>query len=94
MKQKIKAFVKAFKKELKIYRSLLVDKRTPWLAKCCLALAVGYVLLPFDIIPDFIPIVGHLDDLVIVPLLVYLAIKLIPHDLMAEHRLRVENELQ
>ena len=93
MRQKIKAFAKAFKKELKVYRSVLGDKRTPWMAKCCLGLAVAYVLMPFDLLPDFIPVIGQLDDLLIVPLLVYLAIKLIPDDLLAEHRLRVEHEL-
>ncbi len=93
MRQKIKAFAKAFKKELKVYRSVLGDKRTPWMAKFCLGLAVAYVLMPFDLLPDFIPVIGQLDDLLIVPLLVYLAIKIIPDDLLAEHRLRVEHEL-
>ena len=89
LKQKIITFTKLFKRELKVYRLLLKDKRTPLLAKLTLALAVGYVLLPFDLIPDFLPVIGHLDDLVIVPLLVYLSLKMIPHELVEEYRAQV-----
>tara|TARA_R110002049_G_scaffold307731_1_gene509270 strand:+ start:283 stop:669 length:387 start_codon:yes stop_codon:yes gene_type:complete len=63
------------------------DPRTPWLAKA-LALAVAaYAISPIDLIPDFIPIIGYLDDLIIVPLGIILVIRLIPPELMAEHRL-------
>lgn len=93
MKTKIKKFTKKFKNELQVYRLLLKDERTPLVAKCCLGLAVGYVLLPFDLIPDFIPVLGQLDDLVIVPLLVYLAIKIIPRELILEYRAKVNYEL-
>jgi len=48
--------------------------------------AVAYTLTPIDLIPDFIPIVGHLDDAIIVPTLVYFALKAIPSDLLEEHR--------
>lgn len=69
-----------------MYRSLLKDDRTPLAAKIFLWIAVSYLLLPFDLIPDFIPIFGQLDDLVIVPLLIYFALKLIPYDLIAEYK--------
>lgn len=63
------------------------DPKTPWLAKT-LALAVAaYAISPIDFIPDFIPIIGYLDDLIIVPLGIILVIRLIPPELMAEHRL-------
>jgi uncharacterized membrane protein YkvA (DUF1232 family) len=62
------------------------DPRVPWHAKA-LALAVAaYALSPIDLIPDFIPVLGYLDDLIIVPLGLFLVIKLIPAELMAEFR--------
>lgn len=67
------------------------DPRTPLLAKL-LALAVAaYAFSPIDLIPDFIPIIGYLDDLIIVPLGIVLIIRLIPTELMAEHRLSALN---
>ncbi len=89
LKQNLVHFTKKFKRELKIYRLLLRDKRTPILPKILLGLAVGYVLLPFDLIPDFLPVIGHLDDLVIVPLLVYLSLKMVPQELINEYRAQV-----
>lgn len=74
------------KQEFAVYRLALKHPDTPVLAKILLGLAVGYVLLPFDLIPDFIPVIGHLDDLVIVPALVILALKLIPAEVMADCR--------
>ncbi len=72
-----------------MYRLLLKDGRTPILAKLFLALAVGYMFLPFDVLPDFLPVVGQLDDLVIVPGLVLLALKLVPRELVEEYRAQV-----
>ena len=62
------------------------DPRTPWYAK---ALAVGvaaYALSPIDLIPDFIPILGYLDDAILLPVGILLVARLIPPDIMAEHR--------
>lgn len=81
-----KKIAKKFKSEINVYRLVLKDKKTPLLGKLLLGLAIGYLFLPFDIIPDFIPVLGQLDDLIIVPLLVILALKLIPPDLVAKHR--------
>lgn len=67
-----------FKQEVLFYRALLAHPQTPWLAKALLWLALAYLVLPFDLIPDFIPLIGQLDELVIIPLLLYLALKLIP----------------
>lgn len=82
----IKKFIKTFKTEITIYRSVLTDKRTPFIGKLFLGLAVGYLLLPFDFIPDFVPVIGELDDILIVPLLVVIALKLIPKELIQEYR--------
>jgi uncharacterized membrane protein YkvA (DUF1232 family) len=79
------------KTELAVYRLVLKHPRTPLLAKVLLGLAVGYALLPFDLIPDFIPVLGHLDDLLIVPGLVILAMWLIPQTVITECRKEVEN---
>jgi uncharacterized membrane protein YkvA (DUF1232 family) len=59
--------------------------------KILLALAIGYILLPFDIIPDFIPVLGQLDDIIIVSLLIYIALKLIPKELIEEYKLQLGN---
>ena len=62
------------------------DARVPWHAKLVAALTVAYALSPIDLVPDFIPVLGYLDDLLIVPLGIFAAVKLIPPELMAEHR--------
>ncbi len=78
------------KKEVKIYRLVLKDKETPKVAKFFLGLAVGYALLPFDLIPDFIPILGYLDDAIILPLLFFIALKFIPERIIKKHRKSIE----
>jgi uncharacterized membrane protein YkvA (DUF1232 family) len=62
------------------------DPRVPWYAKAVAFCVAGYALSPIDLIPDFIPIVGYLDDIIIVPLGIVLVVKLIPPEIMAEHR--------
>jgi uncharacterized membrane protein YkvA (DUF1232 family) len=62
------------------------DPRVPWYAKALAALVAGYALSPVDLIPDFIPIVGYLDDVILVPLGIVAVIRLIPPEVMAEHR--------
>lgn len=62
------------------------DPRVPWYAKAAAAAVAAYALSPLDLIPDFTPILGYLDDLLIVPLGILLAVKLIPAPLMTEFR--------
>ena len=88
----LKTIAKTLKKELKTYRLVISDKRTPRLAKLLLGLAIGYALMPFDIIPDFIPIIGHLDDALIIPLLVIIALKMIPKEVIEDCRERAKRE--
>src|SRR5215468_9507650 len=62
------------------------DPRVPWYAKALAICVAGYALSPIDLIPDFVPVLGYLDDLVIVPLGILIVVKLIPSAVMAEHR--------
>jgi uncharacterized membrane protein YkvA (DUF1232 family) len=63
------------------------DPRVPWYAKAVGACVVAYALSPIDLIPDFVPVLGYLDDLVLVPLGLLLVLRLIPVDVLAEHRM-------
>ena len=62
------------------------DPRTPWFAKALALVIAAYAVSPIDLIPDFIPVLGYLDDLVIVPLGILLVVRLIPPEVMEEHR--------
>lgn len=88
---RLKRLGRIFKQEVAVYKLVLKDGKTPFLGKFFLALAVGYALLPFDLIPDFIPIFGQLDDVIIVPLLVVISLKLIPREIIDKHRKQVYN---
>jgi uncharacterized membrane protein YkvA (DUF1232 family) len=80
------------KRELRVYQLVLKDKRTPLLGKISLGIAVGYFFLPFDIVPDFIPILGHLDDAIIIPTLIFIALRLIPLSIINEYRQKVVSD--
>ena len=67
------------------------DPRVPWYAKAVAVAVAAYAISPIDLIPDFIPILGYLDDLVIVPLGIVLAVKLVPAELMGEFRAAADN---
>jgi len=88
MFDRLKSMGRNIKREIKVYQLVLKDSRTPILAKFLLGLAVGYTLLPFDIIPDFIPVIGHIDDVIIVPVLVIVALKMIPREVVEDCRIR------
>ncbi|MCA9977887.1 MAG: DUF1232 domain-containing protein [Anaerolineales bacterium] len=70
------------------------DPRVPWYARVVVALVVGYAFSPIDLIPDPIPIIGYLDDLLLLPLGVMLAIKLIPADVMHESRAQAHTMME
>lgn len=86
MLEKLKKIANRIGIELKFYRRILGHKDTPFLAKCLLWLALAYLALPFDIIPDFIPVLGHLDDVIIIPLLIITALRLTPGEVKVECR--------
>jgi uncharacterized membrane protein YkvA (DUF1232 family) len=62
------------------------DPRVPWYARAFAALVVGYAFSPIDLIPDPIPVLGYLDDLILVPLGIALAVRMIPAEVLVEHR--------
>ena len=68
--------------------------RTPWYAKVVAAAVVAYALSPFDLIPDFIPVVGYLDDLIIVPLGIAAVLRLIPADVIEECRAEAQARME
>lgn len=86
MFDRLKTVGKTLKHEITVYQLVRTDPRTPKLAKGLLGLAVGYALLPFDLIPDFLPLIGHLDDVIIVPALVLLALRFVPPAVLADSR--------
>jgi len=64
--------------------------KTPWYAKVFAASVVAYAFSPLDLIPDFVPVLGYLDDLILIPLGIVVAIKLVPPDVLAECRARAQ----
>ncbi len=69
------------------------DRRTPWYARLIAVCVVGYLFSPIDLIPDFIPVLGYLDDLVLVPIGIALAVKLIPREVLAECQAKAETAM-
>ena len=87
LRDKLSQIAAKLKAEFEFYRRLQQHPQTPKLAKALLWLAIGYLLMPFDLIPDFLPIIGQLDEVVIIPLLLYFALKLTPATVIAACRL-------
>lgn len=84
--KRLKTLGYQFKKEIELYRRVLQDPQTPPLTRWLLWAAVAYALSPIDLIPDFIPVLGHLDDLIVLPCLVWLAIRAMPPGLLNKHK--------
>jgi len=85
--------VDALKKETYVLYLAYQDPRVPWYAKAVAAATVAYAVSPIDLIPDFIPVIGYLDDLLIVPLGIALSVKLVPADVMEECRQKAQQKL-
>ncbi len=94
MLQRWKQRARALKKEVYALYLAYRDSRTPWYAKVVAALVVAYAFSPIDLIPDPIPVLGYLDDLVLIPLGAALALRLIPPDVMSDARVKAEDLLR
>jgi uncharacterized membrane protein YkvA (DUF1232 family) len=86
MLDRLKAQAWALKKEVFALYLAAKDPRTPWYAKGLVLLIVAYALSPIDLIPDFVPVLGYLDDLIIIPGGIWLAMRMIPPDALADAR--------
>lgn len=90
----LKAKAKKLKTDIPAVFLALKDKETPFIAKIFAGITVAYALSPIDLVPDFIPVLGYLDDVIILPMLVALTIKFIPQDIMEKYRKESEGMWQ
>ena len=83
---RLRAWARSLKRDVVALYHAARDPRVPWYAKAVAAAVAAYALSPIDPLPDFIPLLGQLDELVVLPLGILLAVKLVPPEIMAEHR--------
>src|SRR5829696_2884518 len=83
---RLRTWARSLKRDVVALYLAARDPRVPWYAKIVAACVAAYALSPIDLIPDFIPVLGYLDDVILVPLGIALAIRLIPPALFEEHR--------
>ncbi|WP_134686976.1 YkvA family protein [Brevibacillus migulae] len=88
--QLIKSKAKLLKREAFVLYFAYKDQRVPWHAKLFAICVVAYAFSPIDFIPDFIPILGYLDDIILVPLGIWLALKLIPEEVISDCRAKAQ----
>lgn len=86
-----KTRAEALKQDIHVLALACKDPRVPWPAKLLAAGVAAYAISPIDLIPDFIPVLGYLDDLIIVPLGIYFVVKMIPDEVLTECRQRAKN---
>ena len=86
----MRAWLRRLKRDVMALHLAARDPRVPWYAKAVAAGVAAYALSPIDLIPDFIPVLGYLDELVVLPLGILLAVRLVPREIMAELRARAE----
>jgi uncharacterized membrane protein YkvA (DUF1232 family) len=86
MFERLKLWARSIRRDVHAIYLASRDPRVPWYAKVLAISIAAYALSPIDLIPDFIPVLGYLDEVIILPLAIRLVIRLIPPDIMAEHR--------
>jgi len=89
VQERLRRWARLIKRDVLALYLAAGDPRVPWYAKAAAVAVTAYALSPIDLIPDFIPVLGYLDDLIIVPLGILLAVRLVPADLMIEFRAAV-----
>lgn len=92
--ERLKAWAREIKRDVLALYLAGRDSRVPWYAKVLALATAAYALSPIDLIPDFIPVLGYLDDLIIVPFGILLAVRLVPPEVMQELRLQAQQRLQ
>ena len=90
----LRLWARKLKSEIFALYLALRDPRTPWYAKALGALVVAYAFSPLDLIPDFVPVLGYVDDVILLPLGLWLTLRLIPPEVLAENRARAQAELR
>lgn len=90
MLERLKAAAKRLKRETYAIYLAARDPRTPWYARVLAAAVAAYAFSPIDLIPDFVPVLGYVDDLLIVPAGLWLAVRMVPADVLAEARARAD----
>jgi len=93
MFHRLKEWARTVKRDVYALYLASRDPRVPWFAKAMAALVAAYAFSPIDIIPDFIPVLGYLDDLILLPLGIVIVIRLIPEDVMADLRRQAEERM-
>ena len=86
MRRRLKEWARAVKRDAHAVYLAARDPRTPWYAKAMAIVVAGYALSPIDLIPDFVPVLGYVDDVILVPLGIAAVVAMIPPEVMAEHR--------
>jgi len=89
--QPLRLWAAALKREVMTLWFACRDPRTPWYARVLAMLIVAYALSPIDLIPDFIPVLGYLDELILLPVGTYLVLKLVPAEALADARARAQS---
>lgn len=85
--QKIRKWARVIKRDAVTLWFAYKNPKTPIFAKCLCVLVVAYALSPFDLIPDFVPILGYVDDVLLLPALIWLSLRLVPDDILADCRI-------
>ena len=92
--EKLKSWAQLLKIDVLMIWFATKSPQTPWLPKAICIFIVAYALSPIDLIPDFIPVLGYVDDLLLLPILIWIAIRLIPNFILLESRIKVDEWLR